>query len=68
MGFLNFASAAVTLLASIAEAAPSSPISTIGQRDLKFDFGGEKVRGVNLGGWFGEQCWHASLLGQNAEK
>lgn len=53
MGVLRLAAAAIALLASLGEAAPSSPISTVDKRDLKFAFGSEKVRGVNLGGWFG---------------
>lgn len=27
------------------------------KRDLKFNYGGEKVRGVNLGGWFVLEPW-----------
>lgn len=53
MGVLQLAAAAVALLASFGEAAPSSPVSVLDKRALKFNFGGEKVRGVNLGGWFG---------------
>jgi glucan 1,3-beta-glucosidase len=31
--------------------------STPQKRDLKFDYNGQKVRGVNLGGWFVLEPW-----------
>lgn len=62
MGVLQLAAAAVALLASFGDAAPSSPVSTIDKRALKFDFNGEKVRGVNLGGWFGAFCLGSSSV------
>lgn len=42
---LSSALAALALL-------PSSNLAAPTKRDLKFSYGGEKVRGVNLGGWF----------------
>lgn len=54
MGFLTLAAAGAALLASFSEA---SPVGAVERRALKFDFGGEKVRGVNLGGWFVLEPW-----------
>lgn len=48
--------AAASLLPSISNAAPAAMFSGA-KRDLKFDFNGEKVRGVNLGGWFVLEPW-----------
>ncbi|KAK3620189.1 hypothetical protein LTR56_023535 [Elasticomyces elasticus] len=50
--------AAVALLASFGDALPTGLISKIKRDDsLKFSFGSEKVRGVNLGGWFVLEPW-----------
>lgn len=53
---LASAAAAVTLLASLVEARPAGLMSPA-KRDLKFSFGQEKVRGVNLGGWLLLEPW-----------
>lgn len=45
--------AAVALLASLSTAAPTKKRGDT----LKFDFGNEKIRGVNLGGWFVLEPW-----------
>ena len=56
MGFLT--TAAIALLASFGEAAPTSLVSGIDKRAIKgFDFGATKIRGVNLGGWFVLEPW-----------
>ncbi|KAF2186559.1 glycoside hydrolase family 5 protein [Zopfia rhizophila CBS 207.26] len=47
------AAAAIGLLALNSNAAPT----TQWKRDLKFDYNGQKVRGVNLGGWFVLEPW-----------
>ena len=49
---LSSALAALTILPSLSTAAPTKRGDT-----LKFDFGNEKVRGVNLGGWFVLEPW-----------
>lgn len=49
--------AAVALLASFGSAAPAAPMSKFNKRDLRFNFGNEKVRGVNLGGWLVLEPW-----------
>lgn len=49
--------AAVALLASVGDAAPANRMSGISKRDLRFAFGEEKVRGVNLGGWLVLEPW-----------
>lgn len=49
--------AAAALLATVGNAAPASPLSGLSKRDLPFDFGNEKVRGVNLGGWLVLEPW-----------
>ena len=49
---------AVSLLATFGDALPLDLISKIKRDDsLKFSFGSEKVRGVNLGGWFVLEPW-----------
>ncbi|CAC9889738.1 unnamed protein product [Aureobasidium pullulans] len=50
---LSSALAALTLLPSTSVAAPLEQF----KRDLKFNFGNDKVRGVNLGGWFVLEPW-----------
>lgn len=42
--------AAITLLVSTGIAVPPHAFSAA-KKDLKFNFGVEKIRGVNLGGW-----------------
>jgi glucan 1,3-beta-glucosidase len=49
--------AVAALLATVGNAAPASPLSRLSKRDLPFDFGNEKVRGVNLGGWLVLEPW-----------
>ena len=46
----------LTLLALLAAGASAAPWSSR-KRDLAFDYNGEKVRGVNLGGWFVLEPW-----------
>lgn len=48
--------AATSLLSGLGSAAPAGMFSGA-KRDLKFDFNGGKVRGVNLGGWFVLEPW-----------
>lgn len=45
--------ASVALLSSLCQAVPAPLI----KRDLKFPYGDEKVRGVNLGGWLVTEPW-----------
>lgn len=47
---LYAAGVAVSLLSAGVDAAPK-PVVSLVNRDLKFDFAGTKIRGVNLGGW-----------------
>ena len=57
MTFSQFAVTAVAALATFASAMPA-PLTAFKRDDnLKFDFNGEKVRGVNLGGWFVLEPW-----------
>jgi len=56
--FSSSAVATVALLASLGNALPAGLMSKVRRGDsLKFDFGNEKVRGVNLGGWFVLEPW-----------
>jgi glucan 1,3-beta-glucosidase len=48
--------AAAALLPSFSNAAPATLMSPA-KRDLKFAFGDDKIRGVNLGGWFVLEPW-----------
>ena len=49
---------AVALLFTFSDALPAGMMSRVKRDDtLKFDFGGEKIRGVNLGGWFVLEPW-----------
>lgn len=48
--------AAASLLPGLSSAAPAGMFSGA-KRDLKFDFNGDKIRGVNLGGWFVLEPW-----------
>ncbi|KAK4554199.1 hypothetical protein LTR86_008727 [Recurvomyces mirabilis] len=61
MVFSNLASTAVTavaLLSTLGDAAPTGLMSKFKRQDsLKFGFGQDKVRGVNLGGWFVLEPW-----------
>ncbi|RYP29845.1 hypothetical protein DL767_006526 [Monosporascus sp. MG133] len=50
------ATAAVAFLATTCAAAPAAMISPV-RRDLKFNFGQDKIRGVNLGGWLLLEPW-----------
>ncbi|KAK4626524.1 Glucan 1,3-beta-glucosidase [Fulvia fulva] len=65
MGILNIATAVVALLAAIGTAAPAGLVSAFDKRDLKFAFGQEKVRGVNLGGWFVLEPWITPSIFEN---
>jgi len=49
--------AVTALLASVGNAAPATPMSKFDKRDLRFNFGGQKIRGVNLGGWLVLEPW-----------
>ena len=54
---LASAAGAVSLLASLAGAAPTtSPVDLL-KRTSKFAYGYDKVRGVNLGGWLVLEPW-----------
>lgn len=61
MRLSSFSLAAALLCASLANAAPTAfqgPDENIKRGPaLKFPFGTEKVRGVNLGGWFVLEPW-----------
>ena len=61
MAFSKFSAAALAaaaLLATYSNAAPTGLMSAMKRGDsLKFNFNGEKVRGVNLGGWFVLEPW-----------
>jgi len=48
--------ATASVLAGLSNAAPAGMFSSP-KRDLKFDFNGQKVKGVNLGGWFVLEPW-----------
>lgn len=55
---ISSAVTAVALLSSLSNAAPAKALSAVRRDDsLKFDFGGSKIRGVNLGGWFVLEPW-----------
>lgn len=46
------------LLGQLSDAAPTSMVSGVKRDgDLKFAFGQDKVRGVNLGGWLVLEPW-----------
>ena len=61
MVFTHLSSAAVTavaLLSTLSNGLPAGLMSRVKRDDsLKFAFGSEKVRGVNLGGWFVLEPW-----------
>lgn len=65
MGILNLATAAIGLLATVTHAAPAGLVSGFNKRDPKFGFGQEKVRGVNLGGWFVLEPWITPSIFEN---
>lgn len=65
MGFLQVAAAAAALIVSFGDAAPATQMTSIDKRTLQFNFGGEKVRGVNLGGWFVLEPWITPSLFDN---
>ncbi|RYP87668.1 hypothetical protein DL770_004747 [Monosporascus sp. CRB-9-2] len=50
------ATAAVAFLAAKSAAVPAAMVSPV-RRDLKFNFGQDKIRGVNLGGWLLLEPW-----------
>ncbi|RYO74941.1 hypothetical protein DL764_010623 [Monosporascus ibericus] len=50
------ATAAVAFLATTSAAPPAAMVSPA-RRDLKFNFGQDKIRGVNLGGWLLLEPW-----------
>ena len=50
--------AAAVLLAPFSHGAPMASMSPFKRSDnMKFDFDSDKVRGVNLGGWFVLEPW-----------
>jgi len=55
--YLTRALAAATALSSLAIAAPVTQNQKRSMSSAKFNFNGEKVRGVNLGGWFVLEPW-----------
>jgi len=57
-GISSSAVAAVALIASLGDALPTGSLSGVKRGDtLKFAFAQEKIRGVNLGGWFVLEPW-----------
>ncbi|KAI1335594.1 glucan 1,3-beta-glucosidase precursor [Xylariaceae sp. FL0016] len=54
---LGVAAAAIALLGSLSSAAPRYPKMSLANRELKFAFGADKIRGVNLGGWLVLEPW-----------
>ncbi|KAF2274433.1 glycoside hydrolase [Westerdykella ornata] len=52
----NLRKAVVGVVGLLSVSSYASPI-THARRDLKFDYNGQKVRGVNLGGWFVLEPW-----------
>ncbi|KAF2202047.1 glycoside hydrolase [Delitschia confertaspora ATCC 74209] len=66
-GFGSAAAAAIGLLFLTTDASPVD--FSKWKRDLKFDYNNQKVRGVNLGGWFVLEPWITpSLFEGNAAK
>ena len=61
MAFNKFSTAALAvavLLSSVCNGAPAAPISSSKRNNnLKFGFGNDKIRGVNLGGWLVLEPW-----------
>ena len=61
MAFVKLPTAVVVaavLLSSFSHGAPVAPMSSFKRSDnMKFDFDSDKVRGVNLGGWFVLEPW-----------
>ncbi|KAH9886857.1 glucan 1,3-beta-glucosidase precursor [Xylariomycetidae sp. FL2044] len=53
---ISTAAVAASLLLRESQAAPRGAMSAM-KRDLKFAFGSEKIRGVNLGGWLVLEPW-----------
>ena len=49
--------AAAALLSSLADGAPTGRMSPFKQGRSAWVSGGEKIRGVNLGGWFVLEPW-----------
>lgn len=50
--------AGAALLASLSNGAPVAPMAAFKREDnLGFNFGDEKIRGVNLGGWLVLEPW-----------
>ncbi|KAI1764497.1 glucan 1,3-beta-glucosidase precursor [Hypoxylon sp. FL1150] len=56
MNSLRILAAGMIWLGSVSQAAPQG-ITIPTKRDLKFAFGSEKIRGVNLGGWLVLEPW-----------
>ena len=61
MAFSKLSTAAVAasaLFSSFTNAAPAATMSGLKrQSNQRFDFGSEKIRGVNLGGWLVLEPW-----------
>jgi len=56
--FSTTAVIAVAVLSTVANSLPTSLVSKVKRADsLKFNFGTEKIRGVNTGGWFVLEPW-----------
>ncbi|KAK4971112.1 hypothetical protein LTR66_011519, partial [Elasticomyces elasticus] len=56
--FTTLALTAFALAAPLCKAAPAAPFTQYRRDDpLKFNYSGDKVRGVNLGGWFVLEPW-----------
>ena len=56
--FAAVATAAAVLLAPFSNGAPVAQMSQFKRgRNMGFSFGHEKIRGVNLGGWFVLEPW-----------
>jgi len=59
MGFSKITTtvlASASIFSSMTSGLPTA-VSSNAKRDLKFDFNGDKIRGVNLGGWFVLEPW-----------
>lgn len=55
-GILTSLTASLAVLTQVVEGLPAEPFH-VKRQSLKFDYNGEKVRGVNLGGWLVLEPW-----------
>lgn len=61
--------AAAALFSSISSSAPAGQMTPFKRgKTSKFDFGSEKVRGVNLGGWFVLEPWITPSLFEECDE